>query len=600
MTAIGFVPRLESTLAKGVGAVVSALCRRSVVNARLIATTPLRGITLVLPILLIVCIPLLLSQTVVLNNWYLDYSLPLDTSMRWAFGHLPHIDFETPIGIAYWLAQGWATELIGIDVRTPIVANFISVIPIAIGGLYLLWHKLPGGMLGLFMLPVILFVVSARAPGDVPGQTSFLASYNTVGMAMVCILATSVFLESAKPRQRAGAAIEAGIMAFFLLWLVYLKVSFVAIGLGAAIVSLHYAPDNRKPVILALLLAAAGVLVVGWATGLNGPYFDDLAAAAKASPTFRIKKLLFDTVSSRLSLMLVGLCMVYYWRLSSAERSKKISNFVVASGFLIAGLITTNQVHDNYLPFGFIALLILAQKASQEDGGAARVVGAYFPPLVGAFLLVGAQALHDVRSAAQYFAMGRGAELRTRMCDQPEIPVCHLAYEFAGASVRERLEPLPGPKFLDVAAREESTNSLPSLVELSEFCDADEDCLFWKLHEQSYQLLNRHIRRGDRPYFFGFTSILPYYYQLEPPKFVMAWSGIDRNFSQNSYPDAERMFSDTTLMVTPKVAFGTGREQGLHAIYEEEIPKYFKKVGETDAWIVWRRPDTRLAADVTE
>ena len=53
------------------------------------------------------------------------------------------------------------------------------------------------------------------------------------------------------------------------------------------------------------------------------------------------------------------------------------------------------------------------------------------------------------------------------------------------------------------------------------------------------------------------------------------------------------MFSDITVLVLPKVKFGSGMEPGLHPIYEDELPAYFSKIDETEAWSIWRRPDTR-------
>jgi len=87
----------------------------------------------------------------------------------------------------------------------------------------------------------------------------------------------------------------------------------------------------------------------------------------------------------------------------------------------------------------------------------------------------------------------------------------------------------------------------------------------------------------------GFSNILPYFYQLEPPRHVLAWSDVGRNLSAASHPDATGAFSDVTLLVIPRVDFGSGLEPGLLSIYADDIPRLFVKVEESDCWELWRR-----------
>lgn len=593
------VTRLESALASLVGRAVAFDHVRMVNSAQDVVTARYRGALVIAPIFLVACIPLLLPAAVSLNTWQLDYSLPLDTSMRWVYGHVPHIDFETPIGAAYWLVQGWATALIGVDVRTPVLANIIAAVPLVAGAAFLLGRRLSGGLLGILLLAVFLLTISPRAPGDLPGEFSFLAAYNGVGNAIFCVLITTLFLQPARPRRAGALAAEAGVLAFFLLWLIYLKITFAVISVAGGIVALHYAPENRKTILLAAALLIPAVLVVGWSTGINGPYLDDISDAARAGTAFRFKKLLLDITSSRLSLALIGLCMVFYWTLSASQRSEKVSNLVVALGLLVAGAVAMNQAHNNYLPLGFASLIVLAQRALSNEperdpkNSPVRKMASYVPPLMGAILLVGLVTLSDVFTVAHYFRAGHESAIRTRMCDHPDQPVCDLTYVFPGSAFGARFSPLPGPRFAGDSGSAAHPGPLSSLVEIIEFCSANEICFLWKLNEQLIHLLNRHMTPDDRPYFFGFTNILPYYYQVEPPKHVMAWSGVDRNFSQASHPSPAHMFSDITVLVLPKVKFGSGMEPGLHPIYEDELPAYFSKVDETEAWSIWRRPDTR-------
>lgn len=593
---------LEAGLASFVRWIAALAYRRMTIYGRTLATAPYRGATVVAPIFLVACVPLVLSPAVALNTWQLDYSLPLDTSMRWVFGHIPHIDFETPIGVAYWLAQGWATELIGIDVRTPVLANLIAAVPLAIGATLLLARRLSGALLGIFVLAVLLLAVSPRAVGDLPGEVSFLAGYNKVGLAIFCVLVVAFFLEPTRPGRRGVRVAEVATVAFFLVWLVYLKITFAVIAVAGGIVAFHYAPANRGTILLGFAIMVATVLVVGWSTGINGPYLEDIMDAARASPTFRARKLMLDIGASRLSLVLIALSTIYYWKIGEASRSMKISDLVVAMGLLFASAIAMNQVHDNYFPLGFAALFVLAQRSLAHHPepvsgySASPIMAPFVPPLVGATLLVAFITLSDVYTVTHYYRAGQENSAGARMCDQLDQPICGLTYLFPKFDSGDRLTPLPGPLFTNATEPAGGHDALLTIAEMIDYCSANDLCLLWKLNQQLYQLLNRHMSRQDRPYYFGFTNILPYYYQVEPPKYVMAWTGMGRNFSQESHPLPARMFSDITLVAMPKVNFGVGRAPGLHTIYEDELPNYFSKVDETEAWIIWRRPDTRATA----
>ena len=121
------IDRCEKWAVRFVVLVAQLVMRRVAVNVAKVPDARFSGFTLVIPFLALVAIPLLVTDLVTLNIWVFDYSLPLDTSLRWVYGHVPHIDYPTPIGISYWLLQGFATDLIGIDARTPIIANFLRV-----------------------------------------------------------------------------------------------------------------------------------------------------------------------------------------------------------------------------------------------------------------------------------------------------------------------------------------------------------------------------------------------------------------------------------------------------------------------------------------
>jgi len=591
------VNTLERWVVGAVGGVGRRLGARLMVNAAKLPEARFSGFTLVLPFLAIVAIPLLISKSVTLNAWIFDYSLPLDTSLRWLYGHVPHIDFQTPIGATYWLLQGAATDVLGgLDARTPVIANFIAVLPIMAGAIVLVRSRLSGGLFGLLILATALLVVSPRSPGDIPGEISFLAAYNKVGLSILAILLVSMFVEPRKARSRPAQFFDATVIGLFLMWLVYLKVTFAAVAFVGGVAALHYAPRNRSEILLGTGIAALGIALIGWTAGINGAYFSDISDAAAAGGAIRFGKMLRDIDDSRLTIVVFLVSTILYWRLSTATQAVKRSNLVVSLGLFLAGVAAMNQVHDNYLALSFVALLVLAQKGVAEatSGQLDRPIG-FVPPVIGAVALIMTAMLSDAISSVYYYTADRNfgpGGHPSSLCSDPDLPVCRIVYQVFDTSVLDWVAPLPSPTFSPSRGAGEPsavTGHLQSISGMLEACDAREDCLFWKIQEQLYVLLNQHMRPEDRPFFLGFSNILPYYYQTQPPRNVPAWLDVGRNISEESHPDPETLFSDITVLVVPKVNFKVGRMSGLNEIYQDDIPVYFNLVAETDSWAIWRK-----------
>jgi hypothetical protein len=587
-----------ATLCGKAGRVVG---RRLVANAHELAAARFDGLTVAVPLLLLLSVPVLLGDQIILDSWWVDFALPLDTSLRWAHGQVPHIDYQTPVGAAYWLIEGLATELVGVRPKSVVVANFLAAVPIALGGYLLARRRLSGGITGLFVLAVVSLVISPRAAGDMPGQVSFFAAYNKYGLAILAILLVTLFVEPRRAHGRLASAAEVGIVAFLLLWLIYLKVTFAAIAGAGALVALHYAPGNRRLVASALVVAALAVVGVGLLTGINEPYVRDLRLAAEAGPPFRWAKTLIDLYSSPVALFVLALSLVAYWRASGAEDRVRVANVVVTLGLFAASVLAMNQVHDKALPLTFAVLVVLAQRAlgqrpaADDDAQAAtRRLHAFVPPLLGATALVAIALVADLISVTFYHRY-QGDERLVAFCDDPEAPACSIVYNIFREDVAERMAPFPDPRVAATApsppAMTPAGEGYATIMELYENCDADENCLFWKLYEQLFVMLDGQVTKSDRPYFLGFMNILPYYYQVAPPRHVLAWIDFDRNLSRRSHPDPEVLFSDVTLLVVPRVDFDLGWVPELEELYGADIARLFIKIAETETWTIWRRRD---------
>ena len=570
----GPIARLEGALANIAAGAWRLLGARAGANARDLVAARFGGALVVVPLLALLSAALLLSDLVVINTYIVDYTLPLDTSLRWAYGQVPHLDYHTPIGAAYWLMQGLAVEVGGLGAKSPVIANFLAAVPLALCALLLARPRLSGGLVGLLLVAVVALVISPRSTGDLPGQISFLGAYNKVALASLAILLVALFVAPRTPRRGARLAVEAVAVAFLLTWMIYLKVSFAAIAVAGGAVALHYAPANRRLTLLAWALCAMAVAAVGLGSDLNRAYLADLAQASASVPMVRPLKIFQDIIEGLPVLAIVALALVGYWRRSPAPGAAKLSNVVLCVGLLAAAALAMNQVHDHAWPLAFAVLIVLAQRALAESGDG------FVAPTVAALVLVAYTLFADGISTIVYVNGQReGAVLR--YCDDPARPACAIGMATFEDWVRPRLTPLPTAA--DTVADQRS------LAELYRTCESDEYCVWWMLQHQLYRQLNSIVEPGDRPLFLGFMNILPYYYGLEPPRRVLAWMDIDRNVSLAAHPEPKQMLSDATLLVMPRIRSDVGYFADLETIYGAAIEELFDEVARSEAWSIWRR-----------
>lgn len=570
-----WIERLEAGLADAVVAIWALFCARARANARGLVKARFAGMTLALPLLLGLSVPLLTSELVILNAYIIDYALPLDTSLRWWHGQVPHLDYQTPIGAAYWLFQGLAVELTGLDAKSPLVANFLAAALLAVSGSILAWRRLSGGLAGLFLFAVLLMVISPRSTGDVPGQMSFLGAYNKWALGALAILLMTFFLEPRRHWRIGGRLAEALAVGVLLVLLVYLKVTLAAVAVAGGVVALHYAPANRGLIGLGLALAAAGVALVGLAAGINGAYLGDIQQASNSVPLLRAKKLVEDLVAGIPVLLVLTLGLSGYWRRSEASQRVKLDNITIAVGLTLAAYLAMNQIHDHAWPLTFAILILLAQRALAEAGEA------FIAPTVAAFALV-AYALFSDLSAVAAYVKSQESETTLRYCDDPQRPACGIGVAAFDPWVQPRLAPFP-------TAADAPAEAAPTLEGMYRFCESHDYCIWWQLNDQLYRRLGRHIEPGDRPLYLGFMNMLPYYYGLAPPRHVLAWLDVNRNLSLASHPDPQAMLSDVTLLAMPLMQQKLGYFPDLEAIYGEAIAAEFDEIERTEAWSIWRR-----------
>jgi len=533
------------------------------------------------------------TELIVLNRATVDFTFPLDTSLRWAFGHWPHLDYQTPVGIAYWVNQGVAGEILDLSAKSIFLANIIAASLIAGAALVLLRRRLASSHAAILLTGLLALVLSPRGFGDPAGLISYLAPYNKTGLAALGLLFVAYFVE---PRNKAGnkfSGAESLVAGLLLVWLIYLKLNFAVIAGAGAIAALYFAPANRGLVIGSLTLALLGAAGVAVGTGIGPAYLRDIQVVATVGNVFRPNKLVADLIGSVFALTVFLAAAVVYRLTSHAPPGVRQENVIVPLGLLTAGIVAMNQVHGNELPLTFVALVVLSERALREPiSTKATGTRPFSIPLIISGLLVLLSVYQDLKTVNVYVSDQREGRA-IRYCDSPGTPVCSISYAFFDTHALETLEPFADPALRSAPASKAAVETFvaqaKSVPQHLAACDGAPLCALWSVYGELYELLNLVVVPGDRPYLLGFMNPVPYYYGIEPPKHVPAWIDMGRTVSAATHPDADILFSDVALLVVPKTDLAQDYRPGLFPIYADEIAARFNTIAETESWSIWRK-----------
>lgn len=555
----------------------------------------------VLAVLAVVALPPLFFGQLAIEMAIIDLPLTLDTAQRWRFGQLPHIDYQTPIGIAFWLVQGLGVEILGHDPRSLFAANILSALAIGACGTVLVRRRMSKFMTALLMVGVLLIIVSPRLVGGPPGEIAFLAPYNKTGLALLAILMTAFLVEPRDAPSRRQLLADIVITAFLLIWLIYLKLNFALIAVACGIAAGYFAPANRAFNSAAIVLGAGVAVAFGVASGLGAAYLHDIQAIAAVNPLFRWQKLPFDLAGSSVSLIGFLLACGFYLLWSRAGLGDRMRTLLVALGMVFAGVLAMNQVHESALPLIFVALLGLAERARREPAENAPTTGqrrlawlARQVPLAVAGLLVVAALYADVATMVVYRDAQAGINTKP-LCTDGAAPACRISLGFTDQVILADLPFMPVPVTHRAAPDQDAIAAVARaapVIDLNiDACAADGRCIYWLLYHQLLLLLNQTMTVDDKPLFLGFANFLPYFYDVEPPRHVLAWFDMGRSLSADIHPDPDRLFADVTLLAIPDSDWPHIQEAGLEAAFAADIDRLFVKIAETDAWSIWRKKE---------
>ena len=566
---------------------------------------------------------LLLSGGVIARSHAHDLTFLADMAWRAAVGHLPHLDYQTPVGIAFYWPYRIAAAFTGGSIETVLVANVV------VGALLLALclAALPARLSRPLLLLAVATILAAGMTGrSVDGGVTnydFMAPYNRWGWAFAILAALVAALPARTPEGAPGRGrnrVDGTVLGVALAILYYLKISVFVPAVGVAVLALILRLLPPRAAVIALAWGAAVALGVELAWGTNAAYLADLARAADANLSegrglFRIGRLLFSAVM----VVVFGGAALGLLTLhappnrSAGEPRLRMREVVMLAGMLAAAALIRAQNHPSFEVPMFGAALILAAEygrrrwpalhaspAADADGDAdASAVLERRRGVLGAILALGA-AFAPAMDAASLGAHAVESNLAAR-CGAPALrgtPMAGLLfprYDLMGSPFADadRCAPLLREPF---GPEKPYTNAAQNRRLL-----------------RTAALLRAHARPGEVVLALEFTNPFPAILRGPPPRGALAWMDQGRTFSTTIHPDADMLLGQADLIVQtdyafdPQPTFGPGAisdffawikpaganllgpGQDAWAIYGAEVEARFVPVATSGEVRIWRR-----------
>jgi hypothetical protein len=534
----------------------------------------------------------LLSQGVLIERFFHDIYVPIDTMWRAASGHVPHVDYHTPIGQAY----AWPFRLLAtvgeVSALTVLHANLLmAAILLLLSTIVLLPRLSPL----LFFLAAAAVTAMAMAPRDYDHFWyiySHLASYNRWGSAASALLAMLVLVPRTQSPGRSATIVDGVVLGLLGAFLFYLKVSFFAGAIGLVGLGLVTRQLQLRVAAVACGVAALAAGAVELAYGNNAAYLADLGMAAAVNREGALLRLLslelVQNVVVGAGFFAGGLLLLRILSPSAGLKGlvttygKEILLFVALIGAAI--IIHSQNNYSREVPLLAIAFIILVALARRRSD-ASRVASKKGGRVAMALLLVlgGTSTLFDSASIVVHSAATRGPDAMRlpALAGTPGEPLM-VSRRLMDNFPPHRPEVMPpgGQALLPTGIIQRRARwQAHTALEVRSLTEAME-------------LLRPQVRSGDVVFSVDFANPFPAFLRLPPPKGSLPWWHLRRSYSPASHPDLDRLLSSSTLVAQKRVDFYSGMFGAeLWSLVGPGVSSRYQPVSQGSIWTLWRRKD---------
>ncbi len=541
----------------------------------------------IVPFLLLACI-LLSSRGIVVIDFLHDFFIVLDGSWRTAQGQIPHVDFHSPIGQAYFWPFAVLAHFGDMGVATLLRADVLVATFVVALSLVSLRRRLSPLFFGLAVLAMATVAMTPRSYNGWIDSYSFLAPYNSWAWALILPMILIALVPPARPSGRRAEIVDGVVMGVLLALLCYLKLTcfLPAVGfLVAGVVLRHTRPVSAGAAALTFLLV---VLAVEAGFHNNLAYWDDIRMASQvnlAAPS-RLRKFIFEAmVAAAAGVGFLGVLALWDPPVRSGPwllgwwRPLLVVAMMVGGGAVIAtqnyqtvynplGLRMVLQVQATLICGAMVAGGELVRRRLRRDGGIGGGAGG---------------GPSRPRAALGWAGLVFAATL---------VPVLDAA-TIVGHALASRSDQMRPITALDAIAPELLVSALVPVGQAN-IPVRGRDQEWWAAYytqqvEEAVALLKRNRAEKGVILAADFGNPYPMLFKAPSPRGALLWWHLDRSYSVRFHPPAEPILRSATVILESK-----SEEYGapVRAILGAEMTRDFRLVDESPLWRLWVKPGT--------
>jgi len=529
---------------------------------------------------LVVLLYLLISPGRSLSGIYAnDLMVFYDGAHRILSGQIPNRDFHTPLGPIAYLLPAIGLKLGGsLGAMMPVATAVFAAI-LAPLLLYASASRLPLTPALLMIVFALTLAIAPVNPGDSWLAPTYAMFYNRFAWAGLGTL----FL-FALPRRAGGPLLDAACMAALVLLLLYLKISYGAVGV-AFVLGLLALPGSRRAAIYALAAIGGGVVLVHLVWGETLVYLLDVREAGEVSGALR-GGLYRMVVAASSNLWQEG---AYAAAIAYAAIRRVRIVYLAASLIMAAcGLVLLNQNAQSMeipvlLPAALVALLAPGREpgARPAYGAAALLMAAALalPALVNGGLglrYIRHELAHSPRSPSDFASLDGLVTFEAPF--QPGDPT----------SPRLVSDPDALPKAFRAGWTPTATFNILRQIRTRQPIGQSE--YLWTIADGAQALRARPDLGGP---VFTFDLANPFNAVLgrPPPEGDASWNHYDRTFNEHIFLPPEVALRTVKVIMEPKDPVEIYSAVYLKKNYQQYLDRHFRPALETTYWRIYRRVD---------
>lgn len=541
----------------------------------------------------------LLTRGISIDLYHADYFFVVDATWRAASGHIPHVDFPTPIGQAFYWPFYVVTSLASPTGATLLYANLLVAAVILAGAVVALPSRLSPL---LYFLAAAAMVASVVTPRDMNTlmDFSFLAPYNRWPWPILGLVAL-IALVPRRDKQASADLLDGMVLGTAVALLAYIKVTYFIAAAALVLLALLSRQMSVRVAIIAAATAAAFALCVELLFQNNLLYLQDMMDTAKAAEghteedDFRARKLVKMTPFSLLYVAAI-LGIAWLWSPSTSLRawSSRVNKPLLLSlATAGAGFLVSYQNHPVREPGTYVfAVLILAELMRREfSPGGPRTLkkGTWLVWIADRQVRKRIGWIGVVLATGLFTTLDVGASLahtvRTSSGNVCTVPA------FNGTPLADFLQK-PEAIFPGQAGsqRYKTCSLLPSTPPVwNPPNDAQGELYFVAAASHAMPLIRAHARPSDKILALSWSNPYSAALRTEPVRGSLPWWHSGRSYSEQIHPEPEALISETTLVLQSVAPIFSGTAEPLWKIYGPTIEARFVPVAENEVWRLWRR-----------